>query len=185
MNDYSLIPFGDFSWFCPKDWEKSRFSTLNYLYTGYSLIKEIKDNEWVLDVGCGINPFKKFIKNLIGIDPIKYNNSLVDVVTKLETYNTEQKFDVFFCLGSLSPICKTTVYNQFNKIKNLAALNYRVYIRIFNCKNVIWNEKFVDELCNDFNLKCIIFTEEQNIKKSNIKNNNSNFKKHFIKLESL
>ena len=40
-----------------------------YLYSGWNLINNIADDEWVLDVGCGPNPFKGKIQNLIGIDP--------------------------------------------------------------------------------------------------------------------
>ena len=42
-------------------------SNLNqYQYSGWNLIDKVKDDEWVLDVGCGPNPFKGKIKNLIG-----------------------------------------------------------------------------------------------------------------------
>lgn len=185
MNNYSIIPSDDFSWFSPSDWAVSRFTTLNYLYTGEGLIQEIGDDEWVLDVGCGINPYKGSIKNLIGIDPIKYDDSLVDVVTKLENYETEQKFDVFFCLGSLNPVSEPILYNQFTKIKSLAKEKYRIYIRSFSWEHGIWNDRLIEELCHDFNLKCTIFIEDRNVKPSQNKNKNSVSKKYYIKLESI
>jgi hypothetical protein len=40
-----------------------------YLYSGWDLINNVVDDEWVLDVGCGTHPFKGKIRNLIGIDP--------------------------------------------------------------------------------------------------------------------
>jgi hypothetical protein len=41
----------------------------NYQFSGYSLIDKVQLGERVIDVGCGINPFKGHIPNLIGIDP--------------------------------------------------------------------------------------------------------------------
>lgn len=184
LNNYSIIPSDDFSWFSPSQWAVSRFTTINYLYTGMELAKEISDNEWVLDVGCGINPFKGTIKNLIGIDPIKYYDSLVDVVTKLENYETEQKFDAFFCLGSLNPVNKQTLYNQFTKMQSLANTKHRIYIRSFSWDHGIWNYTLINDLCRDFNMKCSVFKEDRNTKPSNNKNNNSDAQKYYIKLES-
>ena len=41
----------------------------NYTLSGYELAYKCKRTDWVLDVGCGHNPFKGQIKNLVGIDP--------------------------------------------------------------------------------------------------------------------
>jgi hypothetical protein len=70
-----------------------------YLYSGWNLIKNVTENEWVLDVGCGSNPFKGKIKNLIGIDPAFKE---ADFKVSLEEFKTNQKFDVVFCLGSIN-----------------------------------------------------------------------------------
>lgn len=184
MNSFSTIPVTDFSWFSPSDWAVSRFTTLNYQYTGAELIKEVADNEWVLDVGCGINPYKHLIKNLVGIDPIVYHDSLVDIVSKLEDFETDQKFDVFFCLGSLNPVSKPILFNQFKKIKSLANSNHRIYIRCFSWEHGIWNKELIEEICKEFSLKCTVFVEDKNINPSKNKNKNSVAKKHYIKLES-
>jgi|688.fasta_scaffold10038_2 hypothetical protein len=185
MNTYSILPATDFAWFSPSDWAVSRFTTLNYQYTGIELSKEISDNEWVLDVGCGINPFKNLIKNLVGIDPIMYQDSLADVITKIEDFNTVQKFDAFFCLGSLNPVSKPILYNQLKKIKSLANDTYRIYVRSFSWEHGIWNSELIDEICKDFSLKCTVFLEDKNISPSMNKNKNSVAKKYFIKLESI
>ena len=58
-------------------------STDKYLYSGYNLVNKIKDDEWVLDVGCGHNEFKCMIKNVVGIDPCC---SQADIVTTIEDY---------------------------------------------------------------------------------------------------
>jgi hypothetical protein len=70
-----------------------------YLYSGLSLSKKIQPNEWVLDVGCGINSFKPMIANLVGIDPAF---GQADYQTTIEDFVTEQTFDVAFCLGSIN-----------------------------------------------------------------------------------
>ena len=184
MNNYSILPPDSFLWFSPSDWAPSKFTTVNYQYTGIELSKEISDNEWVLDIGCGINPFKNLVKNLVGIDPIMYQDSLVDVITTIEDFDTTQKFDVFFCLGSLNPISKPMLYYQLKKIKSLANDKYRIYVRAFSWEHGIWSNKLIDEICKDFSLKCTVFVEDKNINTSMNKNKNSVKKKYFIKLES-
>lgn len=70
-----------------------------YSLTGIDLAKRIRDDEWVLDVGCGRNLFKGTIKNLVGIDPA-FDEA--DVKTTIENFETEQQFDVALCLGSIN-----------------------------------------------------------------------------------
>jgi hypothetical protein len=185
MHNFSIIPCNSFAWFSPNDWAVSRHTTLTYRYTGNRLVSEIDNNEAVLDVGCGINPFKGLIKNLVGIDPIHYQNSKVDVISTLEDFKTNQKFDVFFCLGSLHPTSKPILYTQFAKLKSLANPKYRIYARVFSWTPGIWNTDFITKLCDDFNLICTVFIEDYNEMPSDNKNKNSTTKKYFIKLESL
>jgi hypothetical protein len=43
-----------------------------YTYSAYStLAKKVQPEQWVLDVGCGGNPFKKLLPNVVGIDPAR------------------------------------------------------------------------------------------------------------------
>lgn len=39
-------------------------------HSGMAIVNKILPTESVIDVGCGNNLFKKFIPNLIGIDPV-------------------------------------------------------------------------------------------------------------------
>jgi len=71
----------------------------NYKYTGWNLIDEVSDDEHVLDVGCGENPFKGNIKNVYGIDITDLG---ADEVVAIEDFYSEKKFDVAFCLGSIN-----------------------------------------------------------------------------------
>lgn len=98
-----------------------------YLYSGLNLAKYIKPNEWVLDVGCGINAFKPLIANLVGIDPAF---GQADYQTTIEEFQTEQRFDVAFCLGSINFGDEKTICNQIKCIVNLLNPNARIYWRV-------------------------------------------------------
>lgn len=70
-----------------------------YPLSGFDLMNKVKRNEWVLDVGCGHNPFKGKIKNLVAIDPIFPQ---ADINTTIEDFEYDRLFDVAFCLGSIN-----------------------------------------------------------------------------------
>lgn len=98
-----------------------------YKYSGLSLSKKIQPNEWVLDVGCGINAFKPLIANLIGIDPAF---GQADYQTTIENFETEQRFDVAFCLGSINFGDENTIRNQIQCVINLLKPSARIYWRV-------------------------------------------------------
>lgn len=97
-----------------------------YNYSGWQLINCIKKNEWVIDVGCGNNPFKNKIKNIVGIDP---SNDQADVKTTIEDYRTDQRFDVAFCLGSINFGSEDTIRNQIACVDRLLNPSARIYWR--------------------------------------------------------
>lgn len=98
-----------------------------YQYSGLSLAKKIKPNECVIDVGCGINPFKNLIPNLVGIDPAFKQ---ADYQVTIENFQTDQKFDVALCLGSINFGSKETIKNQIKCINNLLNPTARIYWRV-------------------------------------------------------
>lgn len=98
-----------------------------YLYSGLNLAKHVKQNEWVLDVGCGINPFKSLIPNLIGIDPAF---DQADYRTTLEDFVTDKKFDVAFCLGSINFGTEDIIKNQIKCLVALLKPSARIYWRV-------------------------------------------------------
>ena len=114
-----------------------------YTYTGWNLIDKIEDSEWVLDVGCGENPFKGKIKNLIGIDPA-FEES--DFKVPLEEFKTDQKFDVAFCLGSINFGSRNKIIKQIKLIVNLLNANSRIYWR---CNTGIFDHE--NEECKKIN----------------------------------
>ncbi len=112
-------------------WPSSRTAGLdNYYWTGFKLIDEIKENERVLDVGCGVNPFKRHIPNLVGIDITDIG---ADEVCPIEEYELidmyEEKYDVAFCLGSINFGDMALIDIQIEKIVNCLKDKSRIYWR--------------------------------------------------------
>lgn len=71
-----------------------------YTYSAYAtLAQKVQPHEWVLDVGCGGNPFKRLLPNVVGIDPARDE---ADVKVAIEDFTTDQRFDVAMCLGSIN-----------------------------------------------------------------------------------
>jgi len=97
-----------------------------YRYSGYALIDKINPAETVIDVGCGINPFKNKIKNLIGIDPAFKQ---ADYQILIEDFITDQKFDVAFCLGSINFGSEARILKQISSVVELLKLKSRIYWR--------------------------------------------------------
>ena len=97
-----------------------------YRYSGWALIDKINLDETVLDVGCGSNLFKNKIANLTGIDPAF---DQADYKTTIEGFQTEKRFDVAFCLGSINFGDKLNVMNQIACVVNCLKPTARIYWR--------------------------------------------------------
>jgi hypothetical protein len=127
MNQYQLNDYFGNIWIPNVD---------KYKYSGWTLIDKVLDEEFVLDVGCGENPFKNKIKNLIGIDPAF---DQADYKVTIEDFETDQKFDVAFCLGSINFGSKNQIISQIQLIVNILNPTSRIYWRcnpgIFDHKN--------------------------------------------------
>ena len=85
----------------------------NYPLSGFDLKDKIRKNDWVLDVGCGHNPFKGAINNLVAIDPAFPQ---ADINTTIEDFESDRKFDVAFCLGSINFGDEHKIRKQIAKI---------------------------------------------------------------------
>ena len=137
-------------------------------YSGVSLIEEVNNLKprAVLDVGCGYNEFKGKINNLIGIDP--YNDEADFKVGTLE-YNTDQKFDVVLCLGSVN-------FGSRDKCVNLLADGGTMFFRVNPgvqhdrpeadwIEFYAWNVPFIIELAEMFQLKILDIRDDTNQRK--------------------
>lgn len=91
------------------------------------IAKHIHPDEWLLDVGCGNNPFKGLVKNVIGIDPA-FNQA--DFKCTIEEFNFDRLFDVATCLGSINFGDISVIEKQINKIVSLLKVQSRIFWRL-------------------------------------------------------
>jgi hypothetical protein len=93
-----------------------------------TIVKCIKEEEWLLDVGCGRNPFKKLHANTIGVDPA-FDEA--DFKSTIESFEFSQfQFDVATCLGSINFGTKDIIDNQIKKVVSLLKPTARIYWRL-------------------------------------------------------
>jgi hypothetical protein len=109
-------------------WRRKHLDISQFKYTGLALADQVVDSEQVIDIGCGSNPFKGLIKNLVGIDPAFPE---ADYQMSLEDYSkhSENKFDVAFCLGSINFGDRENIKRQIGLVSDLLKENARVYWR--------------------------------------------------------
>lgn len=130
-----------------------------YQYSGFMLAKKIQPDEWVLDVGCGINSFKPLIKNLVGIDPAFEQ---ADFQSSIEEFTTDQKFDVAFCLGSINFGTEELIKKQIKCVVSFLKPKARIYWRVNpglrdhgnnECKLIDffpWSKKLLQDYAQEF-----------------------------------
>jgi len=99
----------------------------DFKYSGFALLNKITDDDTVIDIGCGCNPFKGKIKNLIGLDPA---NDAADVKVAIQDYETDQKFSVAFCLGSLTHCVAEEFEERLAKVVSLMLPKSKIFFRV-------------------------------------------------------
>jgi hypothetical protein len=115
------------SWFFGEVWKPR---TEQYQWTGYRIAEEIcrANPKKVLDVGCGYNPFKGRIPNLVGIDP--YNNC-ADFQVDILDYRVEpESYDHIIALGSINFNSREDIEERFGATVNLLAPGGRLWMRV-------------------------------------------------------
>jgi len=99
-----------------------------YTYSGYEAIAaKILPHEWLLDVGCGHNPFKNLVSHVVGVDPAM---DAADFQVTIEDFYASKLFDVATCLGSLNFGDDAVVGRQINKMVSHLKTKSRVYWRL-------------------------------------------------------
>ena len=74
------------------------------------------DPQLVIDAGCGLNPLKGKIQNLIGFDPV--DNDGVDIIATIETAQFDaESADVVLALGSINYHDEDVIVNKINIVK--------------------------------------------------------------------
>ena len=130
------------NWFFGEIWKPR---TEQYQWTGYRIAEEIcrANPKRVLDVGCGYNPFKGRIPNLVGIDP--YNNC-ADFMIDILDYRVEPaSFDHIIALGSINFNSREDIEERFAATVNLLAPGGHLWMRCnpgHSHKNGPWVEIF-------------------------------------------
>ena len=142
-----------------------------YQYSGWMLADEINkcDPKAVLDFGCGYNPFKGRIPNLIGIDP--YNNCADYMVDILEFKVEPETFDHIIVFGSLNFNDRADIEVRFERLVSLLTPGGKMYFRAN--PGISWpNGPYVDifpwsfeiayELSQTYDLKLETFKKDTN-----------------------
>jgi hypothetical protein len=154
-------------WFFGEIWKPR---TEQYQWTGYRIAEEIcrANPKKVLDVGCGYNPFKGRIPNLIGIDP--YNNCADFMVDVLDYHVEPASFDHVIALGSINFNSREDIELRFAATVNLLAPNGHLWMRCnpgLSHKNGPWVEIFpwsfdvAYELAKKYNLTLETLKQDQ------------------------
>jgi hypothetical protein len=154
-------------WFFGEIWKPR---TEQYQWTGYRIAEEIcrADPKRVLDVGCGYNPFKGRIPNLIGIDP--YNNCADFMVDILDYHVEPASYDHVIALGSINFNSREDIELRFAATINLLAPNGHLWMRCnpgHSHKNGPWVEIFpwsfdvAYELAKKYNLTLETLKQDQ------------------------
>ena len=155
------------AWFFGEIWKPK---TEKYNWTGYRIAEEIcrANPKRVLDVGCGYNPFKGRIPNLIGIDP--YNNCADFQVDILDYHVEPASFDHVIALGSINFNSRADIELRFAATINLLAPNGHLWMRCnpgLSHKNGPWVEIFpwsfdvAYELAKKYNLTLETLKQDQ------------------------
>ena len=113
-------------------WPTSRTAGFDrYYWTGFRLIDEIAKEERVLDVGCGVNPLKRHLPNLHGIDITDIGADEVVAIEDFEVFGApyEDHFDVALCLGSLNFGDRDLIRLQCKKVAEALKPKSRIYWR--------------------------------------------------------
>ena len=155
------------NWFFGEIWKPR---TEKYHWTGYRVAEEIcrMNPKRVLDVGCGYNPFKGRIPNLVGIDP--YNNCADFMVDILDYHVEPASFDHVIALGSINFNSREDIELRFSATINLLAPGGHLWMRCnpgHSHKNGPWVEIFpwsfdvAYELAKQFDLTLETLKQDQ------------------------
>lgn len=110
--------------------EESRKLVINrFVENGVSMINEINSFKpsLVIDLACGINPYKNVINNIVGVDITAHQD--VDYVCNFRsTPFKDDVADVILCLNGYA--FKDSNRAIFNEIKRIAKNGAKVYCRV-------------------------------------------------------
>jgi len=100
-------------------WRQRNRSIGQYQFTGERLIEKINAGESVIDIGCGINPYRGYIPNLVGIDPAFPEADHQCTLEEFVSRGVIQRFNVAFCLGSINFGTREDIEHQISLVTRL------------------------------------------------------------------
>ena len=117
------------------------------------VVEEIKNVKSVIDVGCGFNQYKRFNKNLVGID---YANNKADWVGDLVYYKTNTKFEVAICYGVLHFYSYDWIRRRLEWVINNTSKNAKILMKVnpnnprADAPDLVWFDKWNRGLVEHF-----------------------------------
>lgn len=113
------------NWYFENHWQPA---TDTYQSSAYeNIASQVGDHEYLLDVGCGHNPFKQLVKNCHGIDPA---NSSADEQVTIEDFIPTRQYDVITCLGSINFGSEFAIRKQLDKVVSCLATPGKIFWRL-------------------------------------------------------
>ena len=101
--------------------------TSGFYWSGRRLAEKVKEGQWLLDVGCATNPFKKLLPNVTGLDPA---NEYADVHCTIEDFEPDRLYDVAFVLGSINFGTEDIIARQIEKVVQCITPEASIYWRL-------------------------------------------------------
>lgn len=144
--------------------------TKKYKYSGLAIIDEINDMRprSVIDIGCGYNEFKGKIDNLVGIDPW---NSRADLQSTVEHLDSDIKYDVAICLGSINFGSTDKIVKEMTAVVNVVADGGLLYFRVNPGEQhdapeakwiqfYKWDPTFISNIAKHLNCKLVMLRQD-------------------------
>ena len=118
FSDRKSIPYSKFQLDYPDAVNSKSWGREKPLYwSSYKrVLDQLEEDQWVLDVGCGINPLKYFHKKTYGIDITDVGS---DEQVAIEDFESPKKFDVAICWGSINFGYYQLIEKQIEKLASV------------------------------------------------------------------
>lgn len=153
--------------------------TMEFEKSGQALVDKVNqlNPQSVLDIGCGYNPYKGKINNLIGIDP--YVRTGPDINQSIYDYfqeNKDKQFDVVLCMGSINFGPHNKIVQEIEMVDKLTKVGGHQFWRVnpgithnnekFPLVHLIeffpWSIEFIEKICGIYGYDILELEEETN-----------------------
>lgn len=153
--------------------------TMEFERSGAALVDKVNalNPTSVLDVGCGYNPYKGKINNLVGIDPyVRQGPDIQQTIYEYYTENKETQHDVVLCMGSINFGPYNKIIQEIDMVDQLTKQGGHQFWRVnpgithksesFPLVSLIewfpWSTEFVHKICDVYGYDIVELEEETN-----------------------